>query len=528
MFNILNKKRGIQEFKSIFYVNPRPQLVELPDLKDKENFNIKYALIEPFVNAHIFWDKENNELVYYVEEPVLDGKEKETLDILESGINELINISFISVKSTGAVIEYLEKNIRVLLSELKIAISRESFLKLMYYIYRNFVGLNEIEPLLKDYYIEDIECNGVNTPIYIVHRKYRNLRTNIIYNDTKKLTRFVEKLAQRSGKYISYATPLLDSSLPDNTRVNAVYTQDIASRGPSFTLRRFTKEPWTPVKLMQFKTVSPEMLAYLWLLIENGANIMIIGATASGKTSFLNSIAFFIPPAARVVSIEDTKEINLMHENWLPGVIREGIGMTNLVGTKEGDITLFDLLKESFRQRPDYVIVGEIRGKEAYVLFQGMSSGHPSMGTMHAEDVETMIRRLETPPIELSSSLVESLDVVCVITQAKFQNNDVRRIREIVEIVKVNETSGKAETNTPFVWDPRTDKFYFKENSVILSKIVTQKGISKEKLEKEFRLRTKLLMALYNRNIIGFKEVNDVINAYYKTPEFVLKRFNIS
>ena len=1486
---MFSQNKEAEEFKPIFYVNPRPQIPELPDSKDRQTLDFKYPLIEPYVYAHIFWDKVNNELVYFVEEPQLDEREIGVLNILEGGISELINISFIGLKKTEVVIEYLEKNLRVLLSELKISISRESYIKIMYYIYRNFVGLNEIEPMLKDYYIEDIECNGINSPIYIVHRKFRNLRTNVIFKDIKKITSFVEKLAQKCGKYISYASPLLDASLPEgsvdfeepliykengivkiskigefvdkfyltkesnkpievsnievpafdnttlkinwkkvdyvyrhkndddlyelelefgrkirltkyhsifvltkdgvkdkkteeiketdfvavpliipenncikeinvaeslaktkyahkfvldnihedifinkrnevyaflrknykrpnqafyehknrntlplqlyyllkenelrnskirptssisiktfikvnsdlikflglyaaegwlynsgasgvifalnkketdlvntikdsaencfslgikvepdgengikvkinsyalwiflkevinvskyaktkripelifninrelqkeflkywslgdygstaskqlsndisylslfnnyvvpfyyreresafdktrktlsheyytnffvrgvnntyskmiptlpfnpltevsknfrnkkinrnrlkkliqdtkikiershpafiyewtkkgfykdneptqkflelnkeftvvekiidsdigffkinsikrvksnseyvydlsvkdhenfvsgsggvcchNSRVNATYTQDISTKGPSFSIRKFTSEPWTPVKLMEFKTVSPEILAYLWILIENESNIMVIGATGSGKTSFLNSIAFFIPPASRVVSIEDTREINLLHENWLPGVTREGVGVSNLLGTKEGDITLFDLLKESFRQRPDYVIVGEIRGKEAYVLFQGMSSirgdeeifvlnnnkplrikikdlenldiknlkaitydvenkkfeilpiqaflkhpkrdklykiitklgreitvtpdhslftldnenkivdiktdqlsvgskliipskipceynnieelnlfeylpdlrvyapeyikeashklgyyqasnlcncssitdyysnfkrskpsamksdkflklmkeaeinfdmnklefrydkkskkikgslkitddflkllgyyisegslddcegnssialynknenvlndmrkcifnliggkpneritegygsclelsfnhkvlfefikiyskkkqekripdiifgldkrkigvflsalycgdgtirqghfdyyttsknlandvaqlllvygivtkigqrnrlgrkttdyelkfyisykkeeflkyikpigkeidlkvfnkkdkkllgdlycdeiksieilnlnepeyvydisvpknqnfiggfgtilahnsGHPSFGTMHAEDVETLIRRLETPPIELSPSLVESLDVVCIISQAKVQNRDVRRVKEIAEIVKVREGVGNVELNKPFVWDPRTDTFYFKEGSKVFEKIVRQKGVTKEKLEREFNLRTKLLMALYRKKIFGFKEVYEIINAYYKTPDIILKKFNIS
>ena len=146
--------------------------------------------------------------------------------------------------------------------------------------------------MLKDYFIEDIECNGIKTPIYIVHRKYRNLKTNIIYNELNELTNFVEKLAQKSGKYISYANPLLDAQLPDGSRINATYTQEISAHGPTFTIRKFTKEPWTPIKLMQMKTVSPEILAYLWLLIENGCNMMIIGGTGSGKTSFLSSISF--------------------------------------------------------------------------------------------------------------------------------------------------------------------------------------------------------------------------------------------
>ena len=400
-------------------------------------------------------------------------------------------------------------------------------MKFMYYLYRDFVGLNEIEPLMRDYYVEDVECNGVGTPIYIVHRKYRNIRTNISFNSVNELSSFVEKLAQKCGKYISYATPLLDGSLPDGSRINATYTQDITSRGPSFTVRKFSKEPYSPTKMIELRTVSPEILAYLWILIEYESNILVIGGTGSGKTSFLNCLAFFIPPQSRIVSIEDTRELALIHENWLPSVSREGIGASSVFKEKQGEVTLFELLKESFRQRPDYVIVGEIRGKEAFVLFQGLSSGHPSFGTMHAENVETMIRRLETEPINLSASLVESLDAVIIMTQAKQFEKPVRKVKNVVEILKVSQSIGSAETNTPFVWDPRTDRFFYRTNSRIFDKIAVNNGVPRTKLELEFRRRSMLLMKLYTAGITNYREVQDVVNAYYKTPDNVLKKFGI-
>ncbi len=1474
-----------------FAIKLTPDLYPLPDFSDKTKIDVKYPLIEPYAYVHIHWDEGRHELLYELHEPELNQDELHVLTLLEEGIDELINLSFIAIKSSQVIIEYLEKNMRILLREFGVKITEKSFLKLMYYVYRDFVGMNEIEPLLKDYYLEDIGCNGVNSSLYIVHRKYGNLRTNIIFHDIKKLTGFVEKLAQKCGKYVSYASPLLDGSLPDgsvdyqerfiyrengrvklssigsfvdayyndsesntpkhvhnidvpafdqnlkitwkslnyvyrhkineqlyelhleagrkvrltgahsifilrkegvvaervsnlkkgdyaivpcslpennfltefnlarelsytpfskkivisgvpknffldhrkeifayyknrykrpyqafsehkrkgilplglyslipekilrtcilkttsavtippflpitkellrllgyyiaegwlskfgphhrltlcfnkdekdyhadvnhcsctcfsvpfyiepaqknavkltinsllvysvfkyvlkvscgakqkevpeivynvskelqkefitgwhngdcgstaskklandisylglfqehlvpfygrqrtsffdnrfvrsyefysnfyrrnitgfhtmipmelfnplnqmhlrfrnkrirrhrlkyilddirfkrfvnlekvtnkkfllewrkrgfiydynrthlltkkgqdavselnfvktlidsdlaflrlnnikrvdssseyvydvsvpsyenfvagfggvcchNSRVNATYTQDITSKGPSFSIRKFTKEPWTPVKLMHMRTVSPEMLAYLWILTEYEANILVIGGTGTGKTTFLNALAFFIPPQAKIVSIEDTRELNLLHDNWLPSVTREGLGVSNLIGEKHGEVTLFDLLRESFRQRPDYVIVGEIRGKEAFVLFQGMSSlrgdeeifilkndqpsrikikeletlpinelktisydienhtyeilplhafvrhplrnklykittrfgreitvtsdhslftldshnkiidirtdeltigrtliipatipcgyhnieeinlleylpdlrvyaphyvreashrlgyypsgmvvgsasitdyysefkrskpsalkaekfitlmkeagmdfdihnvdvrydkksksfhgflkitdelltllgyylsegslyegnialynkkecvledmrrciyavtgiqpaeritegygtclelsfthkvlaefikryckqkqekrvpdfifgldkrrigvflsalycgdgyleqryfayyttsknlahdvaqlllvygivarigkrnrtgrkttdyellfyssykkeeflhyvkplgkeidlqlfkktdfnlvgdlycdtiksieilhldtpeyvydisvpknqnfiagfggvlahnsGHPSFGTMHAEDVETMIRRLETEPINLSASLVESLDAVCLMTQTKIGGNYTRRLRSIVEILKIQENIGHAVTNTPFVWDPATDRFYSKSDSKIFDRLVTRYGIPREKINQEFKRRTLLLMKLYALNISGFKHVQDIITAYYKTPELVLKRFGI-
>lgn len=509
----------------LFKVVTNPVFPSLPLVPEKQKINFRYPLIEPYAYAHIFWDFQNNELVYQIEEPPLDENERSLLNTIEKGIEELINISFLNVKSTEAVIAYLEKNIKVLLAELGIKVSEELFLKIMYYVYRDFVGINEIEPFMRDFFIEDIECNGANTPIYIVHRKYRNLRTNIIFKDLEKLTSFVEKVAQKCGKYISYANPILDGMLPDKSRINATYSQEISSKGPTFTIRRFFAEPWSPIKLMQARTVSPEILAYLWLMIEHETNFVVIGGTGAGKTSLLNSLAFFIPPAARIVSIEDIREINLLHENWLPSVTREATG----IGTegKIGEVDLFTLLKESFRQRPDYVIVGEIRGSEAYVLFQGAASGHPIACTMHAEDVETMVRRLETPPISLPPSLVETIDFVCTISQVKVKGEDVRRLKAVVEIIKIGETQGDIKTNAPFVWDPASDTFFFKTESIMFEKLAREYGLSMDYLVREFQLRTRLLMEMYKRNIADHKSVQDIINAYYKTPEKVLKKFGI-
>jgi len=400
-------------------------------------------------------------------------------------------------------------------------LSYESYKKIYYYLCRNFIGFDEIEPLLRDYFVEDIECNGANSPIYVVHRVYRNLKTNINIQSSIKLESFVEKLAQRCGKYISYAKPILDGSLPDGSRVNATYTKDITSKGPTFTIRKFTKKPWTPPQLIAFNTLSPEMLAYLWMLIEFKMNILIIGGTASGKTTLLNAIAFFIPPEARVVSIEDTRELNLPRENWLPSVSRAATGIG-----KTGEINLDDLLKSSFRQNPDYVIVGEVRGKEASVLFQGMASGHSSISTIHADSVETVIKRLETPPIELSPSLLNVLDSVCIMTHAIVNKQETRKLREIVEIVNVT-PEGTALTNTPFKWNSREDMFYFKKESRIIEKISKRYGLTREELLLEFQKRAMLLYKLFENKIFDFDEVQDIINEYYKKPEELLKKFKI-
>lgn len=498
-----------------------PTIPALPRVEDKKKVDVRYMLIAPYASAHIHWDSTVNELAYDLEEPALNDFERAVLDKLEQAMLELINVNVAIEKTIEATTTYIDKTARLLIDELNIKISQDTYSKIFYYLFRDFIGLNEIDPLLRDYFIEDIECNGVDTPVYVIHRVYRNLKTNIAFKDIDKLASFVEKLAQRTGRYISYAQPLLDGALPDGSRVNASYTKDVTSKGPTFTIRKFTKTPWTPTQLISFNTVSPEMLAYFWILIENKSSILIAGGTGSGKTTFLNALAFFIPPEARVVSIEDTREINLPRENWLPAVARPSVG----VG-KVGEVDLFALLKSSFRQTPDYLIVGEVRGKEAFVLFQGMASGHSSLSTMHADSVDTLIRRLQTPPIELSPTLVNSLDCVAIASHAVVNKKETRKIKEVVEIVNVTK-DGTALVNTPLIWDPSNDSFYFKKQSKVFEKISARRGIPMEKLQQEFTARAKLLYELFKRKIFGFDEMGRIINDYYKNPVEVLTKYNI-
>ena len=503
-------------------INLNPTIPALPKIEDKTKINVRYTLIAPYVSVHIYWSKKEEELIYEVEEPVLNEEEQVLLNTLETSLGEMININVLVQKTVESMIEYIDKTSRLLISELDLKINEETYKKVFYYLFRDFVGLNKIEPLMRDYFIEDIECNGVNTPIYIVHRVYRNIKTNIEYKNIEDLASFVEKLAQRTGKYVSYAAPLLDGSLPDGSRVNATYTIDVTSRGPTFTIRKFTKIPWTPIQLLDMRTLSPEMLAYFWILLEHGSNILISGGTSSGKTTLLNAIAFFIPPESRIVSIEDTRELNLPRENWLPSVARTSLGTG-----KVGEVDLFSLLKNSFRQNPDYVIVGEVRGKEAFVLFQGMASGHSSISTMHADSVDTLVKRLETPPIELSPTLLNTLDCVAIMTHAVINKQETRKLREIVEVVNVDD-HGTAMTNTPFVWNPKENAFYFKKDSKVFGKIARKYGLTIQELEVDFDNRARLLYELQKRKIYGFHKTQQIINQYHKNPEEVLESFGLS
>ncbi|MBI2550051.1 type II/IV secretion system ATPase subunit [Candidatus Woesearchaeota archaeon] len=510
-----------------FFIDLRPRFVKLPDISEKEKINIRYPLLPPYAFAHIYWDNTAKELLYSVEEVLLTDTEKELLKLIQLGLEEMINISYAYASKSELIIKYLEKNVQSILAELGAKVSKQSYLKIMYYVYRDFVGLNEIEPMMHDFYIEDVECNGSESPIYIVHRRYQNMRTNVVFSDMKRLTDFVEKLAQKTGRYVSFAKPLLDGTLPDGSRVNATYTSDVTTHGPTFTIRKFTKDPLTPVHLLGYKTASPEIFGFFWLAIEHKFNIMAIGETASGKTTLLNSILQFVPPEARIVSIEDTRELNLAHDNWIPAVARVGFGIPNLLGKQYGEISLFDLLRETFRQNPDYVVVGEVRGKETYVLFQGMASGHPSFSTFHAASVETLVRRLETPPINLPASLVDSLDIVCSVIHIKDQRRNMRRVKDVKEIIEVKQQVGTIDSNTLFEWNQIEDKFVYNGNSHIMAIISKRTGITIKELEEEIRRRGLLLTKMLERNLTHYRDVTKYVNEYYKEPQSVLKVFGI-
>ena len=229
---------------------------------------------------------------------------------------------------------------------------------------------------MTDSEVEDISCDGVGIPLYIYHRKFGSIRSNLKFEDSKVLDDYVVWLAQRSGKHISVASPILDATVPDGSRLQATLGMHVTKRGSSFTIRRFRDNPFTPVDLLKFRTMSPEMMAYLWIAIENGQSMMVCGGTASGKTTTLNATLLFIPPQMKIVSIEDTRELNLPHENWVPSLTRAGFGAKNPTsGKAPGEIDMFDLLAAALRQRPQYLMVGEVRGAEAFIVFQAMATG---------------------------------------------------------------------------------------------------------------------------------------------------------
>lgn len=505
-----------------FYIREPHVLIRIPSSDNLEKVNVRYPLLEPFAFAEIKWDDETKSLYYRVTEPILTEDEKKKLEKIETLLTEVIDVKLSDAKE-GSTIDYLEGKVRVVLEKAKIELDNKEYIRIMYYIYRDFVGLNDIEPLMHDPYIEDVGCSGLNIPIFVFHRRFGSVETNLVFRDFEYLNNYVIKLSERCGRYISYAKPLLDGTLPDGSRVQASMAKDVTTKGPTFSIRKFRRNPFSPTDIIQLKTASAEMLAYLWFLVEHGISALVCGGVATGKTTFLNCISMFVPPENKVISIEDTREINIPHENWIPAVTRAGFGMPEAGGGRYGEVGLFDLLKESFRMKPDYVIVGEVRGREAYVMFQGISSGHPSLGTMHAGSVEDVIKRLVTPPIELSPSLIETLDLVLVMAKVKERGESARRVKSVHEIQGVDVKTKRAHTVKPFEWIPSVDEF---KNNLIQSQLIRrvsfETGMPYNKIMKEIEDRKKVLEWMVKHDILHFSDVYKYINLYRKNREKIM------
>lgn len=344
----------------------------------KEDISVSYNLVPRspkrgetvYAYASIKWNPRLGEAVYYVVEPKITKGDLDTVESVKRFLEEKLDVDFIKLGDVKGK-QLLSGEVQKILGTMP-EIPETKKGSLNYYIERDIVGLGRIEALMNDPNIEDISCDGLNIPIYVYHRdpKIGSLKTNVMFKDDDELNTFVTKIAQKCKKSISISEPLLDATLPDGSRIQATLGTDIARRGSNFTIRKFTEQPLTPTHMIKYGTLDPMQLAYLWLAIENGMSILISGGTATGKTSLLNALSLFIRPNLKIVSIEDTAELRLPHPHWIPEVARTPLSMK---GSK-GEVTLFDLLKSSLRQRPDYIIMGEVRGKEAFVLFQQMAS----------------------------------------------------------------------------------------------------------------------------------------------------------
>ena len=488
------------------------KLVEDPNTVER------YSLNEPYAYARIIRDPLRGTTSYVVEEPELTSVDQDHLKRLRGLLIEVLDVNLMKIDSRDAARRYLREKAEDVLNRYDFKISKEDKEKLLYYVIRDNMGYGKIDAVMRDPGIEDISCDGVGINVYVWHRKYEYVPTSIRFENSEELNSFALRLAYLCRSHVSIAQPILDSALPDGSRIHMTFGTEITRRGSTFAIRKFKTDPMTVIDLMDYGTISSELAAYFWYAVENRVSIMVSGGIAAGKTTMLNCLSMFIKPDMKIVSIEDTPEMNLPHQNWIPTTTRTHFG----IGTDASDITLFDLLKASLRQRPDYIIVGEIRGDEAYTLFQAVGTGHLGMSTLHAESVEAAIYRLESEPMNVPRTLISGINMITVQKRVDYKDKPCRRTVSMSEIIGLDPRSREILTNDVYRWNPTNDSFDFSGRSYLVERIAQKKGISLEAAYEEIKRRTQILEGLSKRKIRNYIEVSDVIRRYYENPKTFL------
>jgi flagellar protein FlaI len=478
----------------------------------------KYPVMPPHAFARIVRDKRTLNIIYQIIEPPLNKKEQEWRDeLLDIFIRSLTaNIEEIDADPTA----YLRTAMDKVIKAYGMKINKKSKSKLFYYLRRDLVGYGKMDVLMNDANVEDVSLDGTNVPIFAYHRKFESVETTCVWETDHELESYVIKLAQRCGKHISVADPLLDATLMDGSRIVMKLGREVSTRGSAFCIRRFKDDPFSPCDIIAFRTLSSLMGAYLWVAFQNEVPMLFVGGTASGKTTTLNAMCIFIPWQMKIVSIESTREVNIPQPNWVPGLTRQGFGGES----NEGEIGEFELLKAALRERPEYIIVGEIRGAEAYVLFQAMATGHCAYSTVHADSVPSLVHRLENKPIDIPRVLLPALEACAIQIQTRINGRRVRRTKQIVEIVGIDPNSLEVITNEVFRWNVANDDFIFSGKSYVLEKIMVKINYSQDEMRRELRTRKRILEWMVLNDIRKADQVSQIITEYYVRPQEILAR----
>jgi len=500
------------------FITAMPPLLE-PTMKELE----VSAVNPPYSYSRVTYNDRNKEYLYEVIEPQLSAHEKQLVEHLKATLTRILG-SDVGTLSLADKRTYLREEARGYFRSRGMTLSPISMERIVYYTLRDFVGYGPVDALIFDPEVEDISCDGVDVPLFIFHAKYESVKTNVSFPDEESLNSFIVMLGQRCTKAVSVSAPILDGTTPEGHRIQATYGREVTTRGASFTIRRFKERPFTPVDLVAMGTANEEMVAYFWLAAEQGESVIVCGGPAAGKTSTLNAIALFIPPTAKIVSIEDTREVNLPHENWIPGATRSGTGDRGSDGKAAGEVDMFDLVRAALRQRPNYIIVGEVRGKETYTMFQAMATGHTTYSTMHADSVKSMVNRLENPPINTPRILLSALNNVIIQIQARTDKGVVRRLKQVLEIVGFEPETNELITNTVYEWDPATDKFVFKGHSFLFDKIMELKNYTTDEMDAEFQRRTQVIRFLVDSKTTDYRQLWRTVAQYYRDPAEVMGR----
>lgn len=476
-----------------------------PNPKDARDI---YIPIEPILTVHL------NGLVETVEEKLLDLAE--TIGQSAEGKREEVLTETIEKICTISTDEKMEKKNGK--KNGKIKVTPRELAALKYRAVRDKLGLGVLQPLLADPYIEDISCSGLGN-IFIEHKIFKSLKSSIYFPSHEDLDDFVVQMGERIKKPVTLRNPIVDAALPDGSRINIVYGRDIAKRGSNFTIRKFSDDIISVLNLIEFGSMDYLIAAYLWLAIEHDLNVFVVGATASGKTTLLNALTTFMKPNAKIVTIEDTPELQVPHANWVREVVRNS-GKES----KNSSVDMFDLLKAALRQRPDRILIGEIRGVEGNIAFQAMQTGHGVMATFHASSVQKVIQRLTGDPINVPKVNIDNLDLVVIQSAVRGQDGStVRRVVSVNEIVDYDSASNTFSFITAFRWKAEDDTFEFPGdmNSYVLEqKVAEKRGVpesQRRSIYSELRKRAVILEKIHKKGgVKSFERLFEVISEAYK------------
>jgi archaeal flagellar protein FlaI len=466
-----------------------------------------YPLNAPFSYAWIFQDESEGSYFYVIDELPMTKKEREQFHRLKNILEYELKAPRIDETLVGS----FHRQFPVIIENHKSAFDGNTEVglrKVKYYLEKDLIGYSKIEGLINDQLIEDISCLGINKPVYIYHRKYANAKTNIVFTDEEELDDFITRIVHRQGKHVSIAHPIVDLTLPGKHRLAVSFGKETTPAGSSFTIRKFKEDPLTIVDLIINETIDESIGAFLWMLMENKMSVMIVGPTGAGKTTALNATACLVRPDYKMISVEEVQEINLPQENWVSTIARTGFG-----GDKEGEVTLYDLIKSAVRHRPALILVGEIRGEEAYVLFQALATGHGGLCTMHADDVETVIKRLTQPPMNIPQNILSLMNCVIVVKQVKSGGFNKKKVsgRKFVTITEIDSNGSPHEV---FSWNMASDVFKQNlENSYLFGKISKNLDVPLSVVQQEFSRRRQILLSMVDKNLRDFKSVHKALNS---------------
>ena len=483
-----------------------------------------YPVYPPFSYVRVLFDKRDYSRFYYVVEPKASKQEQEDLDTIKTVLQRALNINRETLEETQE--DFLKQAVDDILDSYRLKSRKSNRAKIHYFIERDLIGYGKIDTMMRDPNIEDVSCDGPGVEIFVYHRRFESLRTNVMWEDELELEQYIIRMAQRCGKHISIAEPLLDATLMDGSRIVMTLGREVSTKGSTFTIRRFRDEPFTPVDLLEFKTFSSMQIAFFWLAMQYGMSMLFVGGTASGKTTSLNACSLFLPWQHKIVSIEETRELNLPHPNWIPGCTRQGFGGEGSAsgGKAAGEVDMYDLLRAALRERPEYIIVGEIRGAEAYVLFQAMATGHTTYSTFHADSIQSLVHRLENKPIEIPRVLIPALDGISIQIQTRVGGKRVRRNKGIIEIIGIDPHSHELLTNEAFRWDNTVDEYIFTGKSYIFEKIMMKANLNRVEIMDETKRRQLVIEWCLKKGIRDYKDFARVVAEYYVHPEDVMRQ----